>query len=295
LVVQPAQAPDRKTEGGSHAPPQAASEPVAQSRTSIAGRVLTVLVAMTFLGCAQEETPLIIRDAEVPNLFFIQREAQAHFLDSLGYDRPTSFVATRNGNGTSVIFEEGCGSAAVFLSQEGDVTRKTKPSNAAFFNTDGDVVAWFDEARKGFYFPDSDVVVREGASRPFQIEPTGRYFLYGSEFGLTYVASTERPTQILLRSELDFDQLFLVGDRLFLFARSNRLADRGSFRVQDGIVCEEYATSPAGLELKRSFRIERPRPSASPFVVEDMDPSSGLLLLLEVGDAGGLRHEVGYV
>jgi hypothetical protein len=242
-----------------------------------------IFVSLIVLGCENKEK-LFVKHKSNYGLVVIHEKPKARFLQSLGYAHPSAFDVRRNGKGTCVIFDEVYGAEALFVCPGEDVVRIHKPAPRVFFGEDRDIVAWFSDIREGVHFAEGSVI-EIGINGHFDVDPTGRFFLYRSKSGSVEVARTDSPNTILLRSEENFKKLFVIKDRLFLFAywEFGRVR-KGSAPQQDGILCEEYTIGVSGLELKQKFRMERPHASAAPFNVVDMNPTSPLVLLVDASD-----------
>lgn len=116
----------------------------------------------------------------------------------------------------------------------------------------------------------------------FGIDPGGNYFFFADASGTVIykVTNTKKP---LCKSEYYPDDIFVKDGKILLFSRIKYKTKQCGYE-QIGILCQEYEESIEQCILRREFKIARPKPSPSPFAIEDLDPWSDQVLIRDVHD-----------
>lgn len=227
------------------------------------------LCSLIAFGC------LPVRTGAVPNLFVYSRGDVSRCLRQIGLEVFEYADVERNASGTELRFSS-TGDAprkALVLRLDGHFVVAETPARFWYMNDAGDFVVWFDDIKRGINFRDG-TVLRPVELGFFDVEPGGRYFFIQVEPTVTAVGHVDHPKDLFRISGFVAGRIFASADRLYLF-------DLGHSEVR----CKVVETSASGFSLTAEIvilRVEGPAPS--PYYVEDMDTSSGRILLRDVSD-----------
>jgi hypothetical protein len=235
--------------------------------------------ALLLSSCAVERSP-------EPHLFVYQQEEIAAALANRGTDTVVARLdkVERNGTGTALrVFLDYAGGRAVLLLRDGRVTQIEAPGPFFRLNDQGSVVAWYDDIKRGVHFANMQVV-RPALHGTFSMDPSGRFFLVGTEPGVVEVRSVEAADVRLGSARDGAERIFEKGNRLYVFTRHYKTGQREGEHQQDGVVCQVLVPEDRVVRLEREIFVPRTTARASPYSVVDLDPWSDSVLLVDVWD-----------
>lgn len=207
----------------------------------------------------------------------LSRALKAIGLESFGRARSLE----RNGAGTELRLSgySAPGNQLLRLHLDGTYTVERPPARFWHMNDAGAFVAWFDDIKNGVTLRDGRVVTPRLHGR-FGVDPSGVAYFVERQPAVTAVGLVDGGAkEVEIAGFVGFG-LFSDSERLFVFGLTEDV-----FRADNKDSIQGYAIRVGDpLLVERKFRIVRPKPGPSPFQVVDMDPSSGEVLIVDIGD-----------
>ncbi len=238
---------------------------------------ITVIMMFLVVYSVQSDNQSYINGKVIPNLYQYSGDYLEIFYRNHNMTDP--FRITRNSNGTKLIFSPIYHESRITIVSLKDGIKTLIPSaKTSYLDDNEEFVAWIDDPQKGIRF-------RGGEQKdldPFQkigFDQGSVFFFVRTEKGCE-IYKTIDPQKVIASSSFFPDSIFYNKGEIYLF--SGEIRDPHSIQV--GIICQIFLVNDQRLELHDEIHIPRPKASASMYYVEDVDPWSDNILLVDVID-----------
>jgi hypothetical protein len=176
-----------------------------------------------------------------------------------GYSTDFDWMVRRNSRGSEVYFYERPPRLGVIIVKGGGVASKLeRPAEIAFLDDDHHFVAWTDDIKEGITF--SNGVHRVFDSQPFDVDPSGRFFVAAAPYGKTgEIGTIANPMHSLAVTRLQAQRIFASDQKLFVLG----------WKEDRSLICEIYTLQNGCASLLDSKTLAGPN-----HAILDMDPQS---------------------
>ncbi len=244
------------------------------------------------VSCTQKENYYTHRTA-VDHLYAYQfGEFRAHVEPLIGHKLPgyDNDTARRNAAGTALYvfsYSEAKSRYETIVISIGKVVRVLdQPARAVALDDSLHFVAWsknsFEDGvsfRNGYH--------QKGGIPEPRFDPGGLYYSVVTEQpkqkpSTSIISSTDRPDAPLAKVNFDVIKMFVKGSRLYVFGSGLPVPGSGFDPVFDKAECSIFRIDQGQLVFEESIDIPRPSPGPLAYYVQDMDPWSANVLLIDI-------------
>ncbi len=224
-----------------------------------------------------------IKNAGEKKLYSLNWSKVSKLISSIGYrdfiddDLARSYwdAISRNADGTSIRIINVNTKTAMVFNCDGSFKKIDLPSFNSWLNNDNNILAWTEKGEVN-----RNAIKYFKGNPPAVMDPSGQYFIANINIGKGEIFSIAKPDIPLARVNI------ISASGLFLFLKENKLYvfgyDKKGFPLTlKGFI---YERDGGKFRLAEEFEIPREKKAESPYVVEDMNPWSDEILLVDFHD-----------